>query len=50
MFFAGLAGLFEAMGSAIVFLLWVCAFMVPLGLWKLVEILIWVFHHLQWVA
>jgi len=31
-------------------LLWIAALAVPLAAWKAIEIIVWVFSHLQWVT
>jgi hypothetical protein len=41
-------GDYGRIGEAFVVLFWVAAIAVPLGVWKLVEILIWVFQNLHW--
>jgi hypothetical protein len=38
---------FDGLAKLIVFLFWVCVISVPLGLWKLVEIIIWLCN---WVS
>ena len=38
-------GFGEAIGSIINGLMILCIIFVPLGLWKLIEIIIWIFHH-----
>lgn len=42
MYFNGLDGLFTLVG-------WLLAIFVPLGAWKMVEIVIWLWHHIQFV-
>ena len=39
--------MFEGLGKMINALFVLCCIFVPLGLWKLVEIIIWVCHHVK---
>jgi hypothetical protein len=39
--------MFDGIGNLIVCLCWVCAISVPLGLWKLIEIVIWLCRHVS---
>lgn len=41
---------FNGIGELIRLLFIVACISVPLGVWKLVEIVVWVFQHLQWVS
>lgn len=41
-------GDYSGIGDGIAVLFWIAVVSVPLGLWKLVEILIWVFQHVHW--
>jgi hypothetical protein len=38
---------FEGLGALFRALLWVCAISVPLGVWKLVELVLWVASHVE---
>lgn len=38
----------KAIGELIAGLFILCVIFVPLGLWKLIEILLWVFSHIHW--
>lgn len=38
----------RAVGDMIAALFFLCVVFVPLGLWKLIEIIAWVFHHVHW--
>lgn len=40
-------GLGNAFGEFITFLMVVCCISVPLGLWKLIEIIIWIVRHVK---
>lgn len=40
-----LADVVDAIFSGIAFLLVLCVIFVPLGIWKLIDIIIWVDHH-----
>lgn len=37
----------DGIGAAIKGLLFLCVIFVPLGLWKLIEIIIWFFSHVH---
>ena len=39
--------MFDGIGQAMSFLFWTCVISVPLGLWKLVEIVIWLAQHIS---
>ena len=39
--------LFKGMGEALVVLMIVVAVAIPLALWKLIEIVIWLFNHVS---
>jgi len=39
--------MFDGIGQAMAVLFWTCIVSVPLGLWKLVEIVIWLFNHVS---
>jgi len=39
--------MFEGIGTAINLMMWTCAISVPLGMWKLVEIVVWVCKHVH---
>ena len=43
-------GMMDGVGTALAALFAICVVSVPLGLWKLVEIVIWVLSHLRWEA
>ncbi len=36
---------FRGLGKLLSWMVWLLIFFIPLGLWKLVEIIIWVFKH-----
>ena len=38
----------KGFAEAFVFLLILCVLFIPLGLWKFIEILMWVFKHIHW--
>jgi hypothetical protein len=38
---------FSGLGELVKALLWVCVISVPLGVWKLVEIVLWVASHVE---
>lgn len=40
-------GVADAIGSFITTLFVLCVIFVPLGLWKLIEIIIWLFRHID---
>jgi hypothetical protein len=40
-------GAFRGVGETIALLFILCCIFVPLGLWKLVEIIIWLFQHVS---
>ena len=40
----------NSMPDALTPLLVICAISVPLGLWKLVEIVLWLAAHIRWVS
>lgn len=40
---------YSEFSSALSLLLGIVIISVPLGLWKLVEIIIWVFSHIKWI-
>lgn len=46
----GIAGYVQALGAAVSLLFWVAVVSVPLALWKLAEIVIWVARHIRWAA
>jgi hypothetical protein len=39
--------MFEGMGSYVETLIVICVISVPLGLWKLIEIIIWLCKHIH---
>jgi len=39
--------MFDGIGRAMTALMWICALGVPLGLWKLVELIMWCFSHIR---
>ena len=39
--------MFDGIGRMLTALLWICLFAVPLGLWKLVEIVVWCCQHIR---
>ncbi len=41
------SGFVDGIGSLIVGLMLTCAVFVPLGIWKLVDIGIWFYHHVH---
>lgn len=41
---------FDGIGKAFVFLLVVALISTPFALWKLVETVLWICSHLQWVS
>jgi hypothetical protein len=43
----GLVQMFEAYDRLVRFLVIICCISVPLGIWKLVEIIIWLFQHIS---
>lgn len=38
---------FDGLGDAIKFLFLICCISVPLGIWKAVDIVVWLFHHVS---
>jgi hypothetical protein len=38
---------YDAFGKALSFLFWVSVVSVPFGLWKVIEIIIWLFTHVH---
>ena len=38
----------RAIGDMIAFLFIMCVIFVPLGAWKLIEIIVWLYHHIRW--
>lgn len=43
-------GFGAALGRAFEIMLVCCVIFVPLGLWKLVEIVLWLWRHISWVS
>lgn len=39
--------MFDGIGNLIITLCVLCIVFVPLGLWKAIEIIIWLYHHLS---
>jgi hypothetical protein len=39
---------FRGIGDAIFYLFIVACVAIPLAVWKLVDIAIWLFHHIHW--
>jgi hypothetical protein len=44
---SGLGQAFAAVERLIAFLVILCVIFIPLGIWKLVEIAIWAWHHVH---
>jgi len=40
--------MFEGVGTAINALLIICVISIPLGIWKLIDIIIWFCSHISW--
>jgi len=40
-------GIGRAIDDLIALMVFVCVVFVPLGLWKMIDILIWIFHHIH---
>jgi len=41
--------MFEGIGTAINIMLVCCIIFIPLGMWKVVDIIIWFCKHIEWV-
>ena len=37
----------DAIGNAFAMMFYLCCVFVPLGMWKLIEIIVWVFRHVH---
>lgn len=41
----------HGMGGTLIFgMMGLCLLFVPLGMWKLIELIIWVVSHIRWVS
>ncbi len=38
---------FDGLATAFKVLIWTCAISVPLGLWKMVDLIVWFSHHIN---
>ena len=43
-------GMFEGVGNLILFVLVLLAIAIPFAVWKIIDLALYVFNHLQWVS